>query len=191
MIPRLVVASKNPDKISEIESILRESDLVSEIVRGLEWPEVEETGATLEDNALLKGRAVVEAIGLPVLADDTGLEVHALDGAPGVHTGRFAGPTATYADNVMKLLEELSDVTDRRATFRSVVALVFPDGVEILAEGRLDGTIARAPSGAEGFGYDPVFEVDGRTLSEMGVAEKNQMSHRARAIRALVDSVGA
>lgn len=191
MIPRLVVASKNPDKISEIESILRESDLVGEIVRGLDWPEVEETGTTLEDNALLKGRAVVEAVGLPVLADDTGLEVHALDGAPGVHTGRFAGPTATYADNVTKLLEELSDVTDRRATFRSVVALVFPDGVEILAEGRLDGTITYEPSGAEGFGYDPVFEVDGRTLSEMGVAEKNQMSHRARAIRALVDAVGA
>ncbi len=186
-----MVASKNPDKISEIESILGQSDLVGEIVRGLDWPEVDETGTTLEDNALLKGRAVVEAVGLPVLADDTGLEVRALDGAPGVHTGRFAGPTATYADNVTKLLEELSDVTDRRATFRSVVALVFPDGVEILAEGRLEGTISREPSGVGGFGYDPVFEVDGRTLSEMGVAEKNQMSHRAKAIRALVDSVGA
>lgn len=186
-----MVASKNPDKVSEIESILREADLVGEIVRGLDWPDVEETGTTLEDNALLKGRAVVEVVGLPVLADDTGLEVHALDGAPGVHTGRFAGANATYEDNVVKLLEALEGETDRQATFRSVVALVFPDGVEIVAEGRLDGTIAHRQSGAEGFGYDPVFEVGGKTLSEMGVAEKNQMSHRARAIRALIDSVGA
>lgn len=190
MIPRLVVASKNPDKVSEIELILAESDLAGEVVRGLEWPDVEETGATLEANALLKAHAVVRAVGLPVIADDTGLEVHALDGAPGVHTGRYAGDDATYEDNVAKLLEVLGDETDRRATFRSVMALVFPDGVEIVAEGRLEGTITREPSGAFGFGYDPVFEVDGTTLSEMGVDEKNRVSHRGRAIRALVETLG-
>lgn len=189
MIPRLVVASKNPDKVVEIESILGEANLAGEVVRGLDWSDVEETGATLEDNALLKAHSVVEAVGLPVIADDTGLEVHALNGAPGVHTARFAGDDATYEDNVAKLLEVLEGEIDRRATFRSVVALVFPDGVEIVAEGRLEGTITHEARGDSGFGYDPVFEVEGMTLSEMGVAEKNQLSHRGRAIRSLVESL--
>lgn len=191
MIPRLVVASKNPDKITEIEEVLRESSLADEIVRGLDWPDVEETGSTLEENALLKGRAVVDATGLPVLADDTGLEVRALEGAPGVHTARFAGQNARYEDNVAKLIEEMQGVTDRAARFRTVVALVFPDGVEIVSEGTLEGLIAETPRGHRGFGYDPVFSVDGRTLSEMSLAEKNQLSHRARAIRALAQLVGA
>lgn len=191
MIPRLVVASKNPDKITEIEEVLRESSLADEIVRGLDWPDVEETGSTLEENALLKGRAVVDATGLPVLADDTGLEVRALEGAPGVHTARFAGQNARYEDNVAKLIEEMQEVTDRAARFRTVVALVFPDGVEIVSEGTLEGLIAETPRGHRGFGYDPVFSVDGRTLSEMSLAEKNQLSHRARAIRALAQLVGA
>lgn len=190
MIPRLVVASKNPDKISEIEAILDESKLTGEVVRGLEWPDVAETGETLEENALLKAHAVVAATGLPVIADDTGLEVHALDGAPGVHTARFAGDGARYEDNVAKLVEVMAGQDDRRATFRTVVALVFPDGVEVIAEGRLDGVIGTEPRGSDGFGYDPVFIVDGdRSLAELGTDEKNQVSHRARAIRALVDSV--
>lgn len=191
MIPRLVVASKNPDKVSEIEDILSESGLAGEIVRGLDWPDIEETGATLEENALLKARSVVGATGLPVLADDTGLEVAALDGAPGVHTARFAGEGAGYEDNVAKLIEVLDGRHDRSARFRTVVALAFPDGVEIVADGVLEGVIAERPRGSDGFGYDPVFEVDGRTLAEMGVDEKNSLSHRARAIRALADSVGA
>lgn len=191
MISRLVVASKNPDKISEIEEILDETGLAGEVVRGLDWPDVEETGSTLEENALLKARAVVAATGLPVLADDTGLEVNALDGAPGVHTARFAGEGARYEDNVAKMLEVLDGAGDRSATFRTVVALAFPDGVEITAGGVLEGVIAKRPRGEGGFGYDPVFEVEGRTLSEMGVEEKNRLSHRARAIRALAHSVGA
>ena len=191
MIPRLVVASKNPDKVSEIEGILSETGLASEIVRGLDWPDVEEIGATLEENALLKARSVVEATGLPVLADDTGLEVSALDGAPGVHTARFAGEAARYEDNVAKLVKVLAGHDDRSARFRTVVALAFPDGVEVVAEGVLDGIIAKRPKGDGGFGYDPVFEVEGRTLAEMGVEEKNSLSHRARAIRALVEYVGA
>lgn len=191
MIPRLVVASKNPDKVAEIEQVLAETDLVDEVVQGLDWPEVEETGGTLEANALLKARAVVEATGLPVLADDTGLEVEALDGAPGVHTARFAGEGARYEDNVAKLIEVMRSQSDRSARFRTVVALAFPDGVEVTAEGSLVGEISDAPRGKRGFGYDPVFEVDGRTLAEMSLDEKNELSHRARAIRALVEELGA
>lgn len=191
MIPRLVVASKNPDKVAEIEQVLAETDLVDEVVRGLDWPDVEETGGTLEANALLKARAVVEATGLPVLADDTGLEVDALDGAPGVHTARFAGQGARYEDNVAKLIEVMRSQTDRSARFRTVVSLAFPDGVEVTAEGSLVGEITDAPRGERGFGYDPVFEVDGRTLAEMSLDEKNGLSHRARALRALVEELGA
>lgn len=186
MIPRLVVASKNPDKVTEIEEVLGESGLADEIVRGLDWPDVDETGSSLEENALIKARVVVEATGLPVIADDTGLEVDALDGAPGVRSSRFAGPDATYAENVEKMLEVMNGVNDRSARFRTVVALVFPDGVEITAHGSIEGSITSSPRGGRGFGYDPIFEVEGRTFSEMTADEKHALSHRARAIRALV-----
>lgn len=185
---RVVVASKNPDKISEIEAVLAGGGIG--IVRGLNWPEVDETGSTLEANALLKGRAVATATGLAALADDTGLEVAALGGAPGVHTARYAGPGATYGDNVAKLLADLEGLDDRRATFRTVVALVMPDGQEMTAEGRLEGTIARVGRGEHGFGYDPIFEVDGQTLAEMGTAEKNRISHRALALQSLARELG-
>jgi XTP/dITP diphosphohydrolase len=190
VIPRLVVASKNPDKIAEIEDVLSEVGLASEIVRGLDWPDVEETGDTLEDNALLKARAVAEAVGLPALADDTGLEVSSLGGLPGVRTARFAGPGASYGDNVELLLKKMDGVDDRRARFRTAVALVMPDGSEILADGVLDGVITESPRGDGGFGYDPVFEVEDRTLSEMGITQKNTLSHRARALRALAEALG-
>jgi XTP/dITP diphosphohydrolase len=190
VIPRLVVASKNPDKIAEIEDVLGDVGLAGEIVRGLDWPDVEETGDTLEENALLKARAVMEAVGLPAVADDTGLEVFALGGLPGVKTARFAGPGASYQDNVELLLKKLDGADDRRAQFRTAVALVMPDGFEILVDGALDGVIAESPRGDGGFGYDPVFEVEDRTLSEMGMAEKNTLSHRARALRALAEAVG-
>lgn len=190
MIPRLVVASKNPDKIAEIESLLAETGLTDEVVRDLDWPDVLETGASLAENAVLKARVVVDATGLPSLADDTGLEVDALNGAPGVHTARFAGEGARYEDNVSKLLEVLDGRLDRAARFRTVVALVFPDGVEVTADGLLEGVITDAARGTAGFGYDPVFEVDAKTLSEMSPDEKNQLSHRARAIRALAASLG-
>jgi XTP/dITP diphosphohydrolase len=190
VIPRLVVASKNPDKIQEIEEVLGETGLAGEIVRGLDWPDVEETGETLEENALLKARAVMEVVGLPAVADDTGLEVAALGGLPGVRTARYAGEEATYADNVDLLLRELEGVEDRRAWFRTAVALVMPDNSEIVVDGALEGVIASSARGSGGFGYDPVFEVEGRTLSEMGVAEKNQVSHRARALRSLASVFG-
>ena len=186
----MVVASKNPDKIAEIEEVLAESGMVDEIVRGLDWPDVEESGSTLEENALLKARAVSDTTGLPVIADDTGLEVAALGGAPGVHTARFAGDEASYEDNVAKLIEVLRGREDRTARFRTVVALVFPDGGEIVADGSLEGEIIDTARGSRGFGYDPVFAVDGKTLAEMTLEEKNTLSHRARAIRALAASLG-
>ena len=164
--------------------------LAEEIVRGLDWLDVEETGESLEENALIKARAVTETTGLPVVADDTGLEVDALDGEPGVRTARFAGPDATYDDNVIRLLEAMEGVEDRTAHFRTVVALVFPDDVEVVAEGSVDGVIARARRGSGGFGYDPIFEVAGRTLAEMTVQDKNDLSHRARALRALGQRLG-
>jgi XTP/dITP diphosphohydrolase len=190
LIPRLVVASKNPDKIEEIEAVLGNTGLVGEIVRGLDWPDVEETGQTLEANALLKAHSVAGAVGLPAVADDTGLEVDALHGQPGVRTARFAGPDASYHDNVERLLAEMDGATERGARFRTVVALVMPDGSQVVAEGTLPGTIARQARGTGGFGYDPVFEVEGVTLSEMGVERKNALSHRARAIQALAIALG-
>jgi XTP/dITP diphosphohydrolase len=171
VITRLVVASKNPDKIREIEEVLGQTGLAGEIVRGLDWPDVEETGATIEENAVLKARAVVAVVGLPVVADDTGLEVEALGGAPGVRTARYAGPLASYRDNVARLLREMAGVENRNATFRTTVALAMPDGSELVVEGSLNGVITTAPRGDGGFGYDPVFEVDGRTLAEMGLSE--------------------
>lgn len=184
-LERLVVASKNPDKIAEVESVLTGLGVVGEIVRGQEWPDVEETEPTLEGNALLKATTVAEATGFPSLADDTGLEVDALGGEPGVRSARYAGPDATYEDNVRKLLGELEGHPARSARFRTVIALVVPDGKTWTAQGAVEGRIATAPRGAFGFGYDPVFEVDGRTLGEMPSEEKEAISHRAHAIRAL------
>lgn len=182
---RIVVASQNPDKIAEIEAVLTTLPDPPLIVRGLQWPEVEETESTLEGNALLKARAVRAATGLAAVADDTGLEVRALGGAPGVHTARYAGPDATYAENVARLLDVLNGVEDRAARFRTAIALVDTAGRELVVEGHLDGTITNELRGGGGFGYDPVFAVDGRTLAEMTPAEKNLLSHRARALRAL------
>ena len=188
-IDRLVVASKNPDKITEIEEVLCGLGLVESIVRDADWPDVDETGATLEENAALKASTVSRLVGLPALADDTGLEVAALGGAPGVHTARFAGPNATYRDNVELLLSRLEGSVDRAARFRTVVVLAFPDGRSITADGTLDGHIVQEPRGGFGFGYDPVFAVGGRTLSEIGPDAKNAMSHRGRALRALAGKV--
>ncbi len=191
MLARAVVASKNADKVVEIESVLSEQGLVGEIVEDAQWEDVIEDGATLEENALLKARAVTAATGLPAIADDTGLEVDALDGAPGIYTARFAGPDATYESNVAALLAALEGVEDRRATFRTVVALCEPDGTELVVEGVLVGRIAGEARGSNGFGYDPVFEVDGVTMAEMTSDQKHSISHRAVAIRALAVALRA
>jgi XTP/dITP diphosphohydrolase len=163
------------------------------VPRPSDVPEVEETGDTLEANALLKAVALVEATGLPAIADDTGLEADALGGEPGVFSARYSGKHATYADNVAKLLSELERVgalepEERFARFRTVALAFFPDGRKLVAEGSVDGRIAPAPAGSGGFGYDPIFvpaDGDGRTFAEMSPAEKHFVSHRGRAFRAL------
>ena len=182
---RLVVASANPDKIAEVEKIWEELGVGSRIVRGLSWEDVEETGETLEENALLKARAVAATTGFPSLADDTGLEVDALGGRPGVRSARYAGEDVTYGDNVALLLTEMQGHSDRSARFRTVAALVWPSGRFLVAEGVLEGRITTATRGEGGFGYDSVFEVGNRTLAEITAAEKNRISHRSRALRAL------
>lgn len=185
---RYVLATANPDKAREIVAVLPGVDLE---LRPTDMPDVDETGDTLLDNARLKAAAIAAATGEPAIADDTGLEVVALGGTPGVHTARFAGPDATYADNVRKLLAELDGVTDRRARFVTVALALFPDGREVMATGSVEGTIATEPRGLGGFGYDPVFvpdEGDGRTFAEMG-PEKHDISHRGRAFRSLAEQL--
>lgn len=186
---RLVLATANPDKAREIAALLAGLEVVP---RPADVPEVEETGTTLEDNARLKAVALMEATGCASVADDTGLEVEALGGEPGVHSARFAGEHATYADNVAKLLEVMEGVVDRRARFRTVALARFPDGREVVAEGVVDGVITEAARGDGGFGYDPVFQPDEggrRTYAEMTLEEKNALSHRGRAFRSLAASL--
>lgn len=181
----VVVASKNVDKIAEVEAVLGSLDPPVTVIPGHVWDDVEETEETLTGNALLKARAVVAATGHAAVADDTGLEVDALDGAPGVTTARYAGMEATYAQNVDKMLRDLTGIEDRTARFRTAVALVTPTGEELVVEGVLEGVITTERRGDGGFGYDPIFEVDGRTLAEIPTDEKNQISHRALALLAL------
>jgi XTP/dITP diphosphohydrolase len=185
----LVIASKNEHKIAEILDVLHDTGIDVKLVRDADWPDVEETETTLEGNALLKAREVRAHTGCAVVADDTGLEVAALDGAPGVVSARFAGPDATYEENVRKLLEVMEGVADRRATFRTVMVLIDDLGEELVVEGVMDGTITTEQRGANGFGYDPVFLVGDRTFAEMTTPEKNEISHRARALRALAEEL--
>jgi XTP/dITP diphosphohydrolase len=190
---RLVLATANRDKVAEIAVIL--GDGIELSPRPDSVPDVVEDADTLEGNARLKAVAIVEATGEPAVADDTGLEVDALDGAPGVHSARFAGDGATYADNVAKMLEDLAghpDPSERTARFRTVALVRFPDGREVMAEGVVEGTMATEARGDAGFGYDPLFlptEGDGRTFAEMTPDEKHAVSHRGRAFRALRDAL--
>ncbi|HEY4410020.1 MAG TPA: RdgB/HAM1 family non-canonical purine NTP pyrophosphatase [Acidimicrobiia bacterium] len=188
---RLVLASANPDKSAEIVAILGAAvpglDLAP---RPAGMADVEETGTSLVENARLKAAAIAEATGEPAVADDTGLVVDALGGAPGVWSARFAGEGATYADNVAKLLKELDGVApgERTARFETVALVRWPDGAEVAVTGAVDGVIATEARGERGFGYDPVFvptEGDGRTFAELLPLEKHAVSHRGRAFRAL------
>lgn len=189
---QLVLASANPDKVAEIAGILGATGAVDLLPRPPEVGEVEETGETLVANARLKARALSQATGRAAVADDTGLEVDALGGAPGVRSSRYSGEHATYDDNVAKLLFELEKVGaldggSRKARFLTVAIAVFPDGREVVAEGMVEGRIASERRGTNGFGYDPVFIPEGhdRTFAEMDAAEKHSMSHRGRAFRGL------
>ena len=191
----VVLASANPDKAAEIQAILGAA--VPGLVvhpRPPEVPEVEEDAPDLVGNARLKAVALVAATGLPAVADDTGLEVDALGGAPGVFSARWAGEGATYGDNVAKLLASLAGHPDapRTARFRTVAVCRFPDGRELVAEGACPGRVSLVVAGGGGFGYDPVFvpdDGDGRTFAEMSAEEKHAVSHRGRAFRALAGAL--
>ncbi|MBC7222358.1 RdgB/HAM1 family non-canonical purine NTP pyrophosphatase [Candidatus Bipolaricaulota bacterium] len=185
---KVLIGTGNPAKLAEIREILGE-------IPGIEWvsaaelnlPEPKEEGKTLEENAIIKAVAYAKHSGLPALAEDTGLEVEALAGAPGVLSSRFSGKEKDYAANNEKLLALLSGKENRRARFRTVACLALPDGRFWTSEGVLEGTIAEEPRGKGGFGYDPLFipEGESRTLAEMAPAEKNAISHRKRALEGL------
>ncbi len=190
--PVLVAATANEGKLREIRAIL--GDAVTLLPRPATVGEVIEDADTLAGNARLKAAAICAATGQAALADDTGLEVDALGGAPGVHSARYAGEDADPARNVAKLLAELEGVeaAQRSARFRTVVIVVRPDGSEVLTNGVVEGRIADGARGGRGFGYDPVFVPDGgggRTFAEMSEEEKNALSHRGRALRALLEQL--
>jgi len=185
---QLVLATNNKDKIREIRHLL--DDLPVTVLTAddfLEFPDPEETGATLEENAVLKARAIAEFCDLPALADDSGLEVDALDGAPGVFSSRYAGPGCTYRDNNQKLLRELKGLPKekRTARFRCVIAVAWDKDQVETVEGTAEGFIAKDIVGDKGFGYDPVFfyPPKGKRFSEMSLEEKNLVSHRGRALQ--------
>jgi XTP/dITP diphosphohydrolase len=189
-LTELALATRNRDKVREIAHALQGLHL-----RLLEPPAdytpPAETGSTCEENAMLKARALALALGVPALADDSGLFVDALDGDPGVHSSRYAGPDATYADNVHKLLTMMQSVEEakRSAKFICVMAVVWPHGRFELVRGECSGVITGEPRGSGGFGYDPVFLIPrlGRTFAEMDIAEKESLSHRGRALTKLVE----
>ena len=184
---KIVFATNNAHKLSEVKAVLGEGyELVTLKEVGI-TEDIPETGETLDENASIKARYVYERTGLDCFADDTGLEVAALNGAPGVRSARYATDGHDFAANNRKLLRELEGVADRRARFRTVISLI-RGGVEQQVEGIVRGTIATEESGCEGFGYDPLFIPDGKsvTFAEMSAEEKNAISHRGRAVAELV-----
>jgi XTP/dITP diphosphohydrolase len=192
--PRLVLASHNPGKLAELEALLSPHGVAVVSSRDLGLGEPDETGLTFADNARLKAHAAAQASGLPALADDSGLEVRGLEGAPGVRSARWAGPERDFKKAMARVRDALSDRfgdfprADRRAAFVAVLCLAWPDGHEELAEGRVAGELVDPPRGAGGFGYDPMFAPEGRsrTFGEMTPEEKREFSHRARALRRLL-----
>jgi XTP/dITP diphosphohydrolase len=192
MTTRLVLATRNAHKVIELRAILAEAGLDNELVGADAYPEipdVKETGVTFAENALLKARTLAEATGLPAIADDSGLCVDVLGGAPGIFSARWAGRHGDDLANLDLLLAQLGDIEHphRAAHFACAAALALPDGTSRVAEGRLRCTLRRTPAGAGGFGYDPILQPDGedRTCAELTAAEKNAISHRGKAFRAL------
>jgi XTP/dITP diphosphohydrolase len=194
---RIAIASRNAHKLREIGRICADWPVEWLTVENHEgpWPDVEETGSSYLENALLKARAGAAALGEPALADDSGIEVDALGGRPGHRSARFAGEDATDERNLEELIRALKGVPGpgRTARYRCVAVLALPDGRELHAEGICEGTLGRKPRGTRGFGYDPVFVPAGwdRTIAELTDEEKDRISHRGRALRALRESVAA
>ena len=192
---RLVIASRNPGKIREIRAICADWPVEWVTHEDVSWPDVEETGTTYLENALLKARGVAQSTGHAALADDSGIEVDALGGAPGPRSARYAGDAATDEENLQALLRALAGVpgSGRTARYRAVAAVAFPDGPELWAEGSCEGVLRPKPTGSGGFGYDPIFEPAGwdRTMAELSPEEKDRISHRGRALRALRNGLAA
>jgi XTP/dITP diphosphohydrolase len=183
---RIILATNNKNKVREINAILTSFGIAVESAASAGGiPEVEENGTTFAENALVKAGAAASHLGLPALADDSGLEIPALGGRPGVYSARYAGPGCTYADNNRKLLDEMAGLEGekRGGRFVCAAALAFADGQEYVVEGELPGTVTTETRGSGGFGYDPIFVPNGydRTLAEMSADEKNEISHRRRA----------
>lgn len=189
----IIAATRNKHKIEEIKSIISEfgMDVISLEEAGLPEIEVVEDGETFEENSAKKASEILKLSGKASIADDSGLEVFSLNGAPGVYSARFAGENATDEENNEKLLRLLEDKSDRSARFVSVISLAFPDGSIIAARGECTGRIIREPRGDGGFGYDPLFVPDGyeKTFAEMGGFEKNKISHRANALKKLREEI--
>lgn len=185
---KIVAATGNKHKIEEIESITKKfgMNVITKAEAGVGDIEVEETGTTFEENSLIKAEAIMKATGMPAIADDSGLEADALNGAPGVYSARFSGEGATDESNNAKLLKLMENIPDdeRSARFVSVVTLCFPDGTVVAARGECPGTLRRSPRGDGGFGYDPLFVPVGydKTYAEISAEEKNIISHRAKAL---------
>lgn len=186
---KFIIASKNKKKIAEMERILNPLGIqvVTETDLGIKIPEVEETGETFLQNAILKAESACENSGLPAIADDSGLCVDALDGAPGVYSARFAGEDATDDENNALLMEKLDglNIEQRGARFVSSIAVIFPNGDKVTAYGECKGEIGFEPSGTNGFGYDPYFYVDGMSFAQMDAEQKDKVSHRGNALREL------
>ena len=183
----LVFATNNRHKLEEVRAILQDKFNIISLAEIGCFEDIPETSTTIEGNAVQKAQYIVDHFNTACFADDTGLEVEALDGRPGVYSARYAGEAATYDDNVDKLLEELKDKSNRKARFKSVIAVI-SGGRELLFEGIINGTILQERRGTSGFGYDPVFVPEGydQTFAEMPPALKNTISHRALAVDELV-----
>lgn len=182
----LVLATRNPGKTAEIRDLLKDHPVdIKDLNAFGPIPAAVEDGATFDENAYQKASLTARVLGLPALADDSGLAVAALGGAPGVHSARYGGPNATDADRCARLLEAMAGVSDRCAAFECVISIAVPAGPALTYAARCEGLIAEAPAGASGFGYDPIFYYPplGRTFAELTRAEKNRVSHRGLALR--------
>lgn len=195
-MPDLVLATRNKGKIAEVQRLisLHAPQITLRSVSEFNLDDVEETGTTFEENALLKAETIARQTGLPALADDSGIAIDALDGAPGVYSARWSGVHGDDAANVAKVLLELSDVPDedRGAQFVCVIALAHPDGSSIIVRGEVEGVVRRNPIGNHGFGYDPIFQPDGYaiTTAQMDPETKDAISHRGKALREIASKIG-
>ncbi len=184
---KLVFATNNPNKLAEIKSAVKTFEVVGLKEMGI-YEEICETGTTIEENALIKSQYIYQKTGLSCFADDTGLEVDALDGRPGVYSARYSGEQATAEANIQKLISELQDQKNRTARFRTVISLIL-NGEENFFEGQVVGEILYQKTGVEGFGYDPIFKPNGydQSFAQMTMSQKNEISHRGLAVKKLIN----